>query len=65
MNKRLMQVQSVIVMIFAAIGFVVVLNFLDEKLKIGWLFQWIFLGTPIVLLVFGLILRNIRGRGWH
>jgi hypothetical protein len=65
MNKILAQIPAIIFFIFAAIGFAVFLYFVDKKLKLGWLFPWVIIGAPLLWLVFNLILRDIRSRGWH
>ena len=68
MNKILAQIPVILILlilIFAAIGFVVFLHFLDTKLKLGWLFPWVIIGAPLLWLVLNLILRDIRSRGWH
>lgn len=34
-------------------------------LKLGWLIPLIVIGGGVTYFVIGLILRDIRGRGWH
>ena len=64
MDKKRPQIQDILfmicVMIFAAIGFVWFLNFLNEKLKIAWLIPLTIIGGYAIYFAIGLLLRDIR-----
>jgi len=58
MDEKPSQNPPVLIMIFAAIGFIVVFVFLREKL--GVVFDFILIGGFILFLAVGLMLRNLR-----
>ena len=65
MNKRFATIVRVGLVMILAVLIVTPADILLERLKLGWLIPLIIIGGYATYFAIGLILRDIRGRGWH